>query len=237
MKRLSLLALPLLLAACGGNGFPTGASFSASAGGTGAAVGYHYIYTENEGVREYVGTVLDPIQQANITTTVHAGSVGASITTASIQIVDQNSQPLDLGKLPDGAAVSNPYVQSFPARLMPGWACLVLDEAGNPTTQVDAEKDPGTCAANQRVGYTRIEYYPNTAGPIQNPEGTDPPPIPDLISQNVASRLAQIAAQSDKTFNGAMIVTFSGIDDNRRPVSFKSERIALNVYRSPDQAQ
>ncbi|WP_291425420.1 hypothetical protein [Deinococcus sp.] len=45
MKRLAILALPLLLAACNsGNGTFTGSSFSATAGGTGAEVEYNHIY-------------------------------------------------------------------------------------------------------------------------------------------------------------------------------------------------
>ena len=95
--------------------------------------------------------------------------------------------------------------------------------------------DPSTCPFNQRTGYDRIEYYPNTAGPSQNPTPVDPPPVVNLISQNVASRLVSIANTTGGTFNSAMIITFSGIDDNNRTVSFVSQRIALNVFRGPDQ--
>ncbi|WP_291427045.1 hypothetical protein, partial [Deinococcus sp.] len=179
----------------------------------------------------YTGWIVKAPKQPAVTFINHAGSVGASLSTATITIVDQNNKIIDFGNLPDGTHISNPYVQSFPARLIPGWACTTTASG---TTQINANVDPNSCTGNMREGYERIVTYPSegnitTGAPTQN-NGSRV----ELISRDISGALFELSLYNRSTFNAAMIVEFSGTDDMRRPIKLKTERIALNVFQGAD---
>lgn len=228
MKKLGLIVLPLILAACNG-GFKTGATFAGEVTGVGEDIAYYYNYKSVNGERVFMGYSYELLQQPKIVFTNPAGSIGATFSEAEVTIYDQAGKVVDLGESVPGTRVLNPYTVSFPARVIPAWACVT--SAGAPDPQVD----PSSCIPANRTPFTRQVTYPAEGNVVGSPTPITVDKTVGVMTVNIAERLTQIAHSNENhVFNGYMIINFKGKDDNQNPVTLRSKAINLGVHRGPD---
>ncbi|GGL99889.1 hypothetical protein [Deinococcus aerophilus] len=121
MKKLSLLALPLILAACGETGVNVGQGFgmTAALNGTEVSADVVNVYSKNaDGTRgAYVGSEVKAYKstQGNLNFQVQAASLGLTITSAKIVYTDASGTPF--------AAPSNVFNISMILKVPEGYVC------------------------------------------------------------------------------------------------------------------
>jgi hypothetical protein len=211
MKRLGLAVLPLLLAACGGTGLPTGTRFEAEAGISGARIDAQIVRVIDKasGMPKRTETRF-VLTQPQVRFVTRAGSIGGTVQRAEVEITDGSGNRFaDVGGL---------YIQSFSAQLLPGWACT--NAAG--TAQPDV--NPYTCPATSRVGYPRPQVFAEAGnnGSVQ------------LVSPNAAEVALDDCVVGPCPANLTMSVQFTVLDDNRGTSVIKVEKSPIPVYRVSD---
>lgn len=211
MKRVGLFVMPLLLAACGGTGLPTGAQFAAEAGVSGARIDAQIvrIVDKTSGTLKRTETRLELVQpQVRFVT--HAGSIGGTVQQAEVEILDSSGNRF--------ASVNGLYIQAFSARLLPGWACTDAAGAAQPSV------DPYSCAAASRVGYPRAQVFPEAGNNA----------AVQLVVPNIGETAIADCTVGPCPASLAMNVQFTVLDDNKRTNVIKIDKSPIPVYRISD---
>lgn len=239
MKRLGLLALPLLLAACNNTSLhvPSGSVFDPRIGGGDMSIVYQRTYTAN---RVWVKSSYKLERQPSITAISPAGSVGGIIESVEVAVYDQNGKLINLNPSKPGKptetrhTVNNPYTTGYIAPILGGWACK------NSTTGfIEPAVDTLTCPTDRLVGYQRTtELSPEFAKPISLERHNYQFNTQGLIPLDIAAVIAEFNDDHDsEAFNGYLIATFKGQAHNGAPFAIKSSKIELTVSKLADQQE
>lgn len=212
MKRLGLVVLPLLLAACGGTGsLPSASRFEAEAGLSGARIDAQIVRVVDKasGAPKRTETRFT-LTQPQVRFITRAGSIGGTVVRAEVEILDGSGNRF--------ADVNGLYIQSFSARVLPGWACTDAAGIAQPAA------DPYACPAASRVGYARPQTFtePGNNATVQ------------LVIPNVGEVAIDACVVGPCPANLAMNVAFSVLDDNRGTHTVRIDKSPIPVYRVSD---
>lgn len=232
MKKLGLLALSLLLAACDNQGnlksFPTGSVFKATAGGEGLNASYSDVYEPNE--KNPSGINYEIKSQPIITITNPAGSLGARIDKIEVAFFNNEQELLNFQfKKTDkdnnniDSTLKNPHTFSFPFELAGGWACSQGQDNG-------IEQDPANCL--ERVPYTRTTTLLGYNQPVTGSNNSIIR-VPAIVPSDLANVL-MTHVKYKASFGGYMTITFHGFDKTRKPIKFTSDPIPYNIVKGQD---
>lgn len=158
MKKIGLLALPLVLAACGSGGVSMSkVAITATLGGGGVVVD-RLIDAKNGTINGYSNVITQPTLQFNVL----PGSLGVTFDSYTLQLQDEN-----------GALFSNvQYTRSMSFHVMGGWKCgddtttTYCDSStkqpyGRTVTFGDADGKTGNIFLSE-IGNTIVDYFSTT---------------------------------------------------------------------------
>lgn len=238
MKRLGLLALPLLLAACNNTSLhvPSGSVFDPRIGGGDMSIVYQRTYTAN---RVWVKSSYKLERQPRITAISPAGSVGGIIESVEVAVYDQNGKLMPLSPISKDPTmprpkVNNPYTTSYTALIPNGWGCK-----NSVTDVLEPVVDSVTCPTDRLGGLPRWTVLsPEFTTSISLERHNYQFNTQGLIPLDIAAAIAEFNDDhKSNAFNGYLIATFKGQAHNGAPFAIKSSKIELTVSKLEDQQE
>lgn len=204
MKKLALLALCLSLAACSPNG---GSNFDVAASVSGAEIDVTIKRIYDKETKAFKGTDVNFVyKQPQVTFLTKAGSVGGTVTKATVSVTDSS------GNLYND--VNGKYTQSFVARILPGWACTTPEGAADPSA------DPATCSFTDKVAVTRSQVFPDEASNASV----------QLLIPSVGEQASDDCVEGPCPANLSLNITFTVQDDlgNIHTISTNKSPVLVN---------
>lgn len=239
MKRLGLLALPLLLAACNNTSLhvPSGSVFDPRIGGGDMSIVYQRTYNAKG---QWVKSSYQLKRQPSITAITPAGSVGGIIESVEVAVYDQNGKLMPLNPADPNAPaearhkVNNPYTTGYTALIPSGWGCK-----NAATGLIEPFVDTLTCPTDRLGGYPRwTTLSPEVARAISLERHNYQFNTQGLIPLDIAAVIAEFNDNhGSKAFNGYLIATFKGQAHNGAPFAIKSSKIELTVSKLEDEKE
>lgn len=191
MKRLGLVALPLLLAACGGTGTPLSPQVGMTANLVGASITSNLTVRRDASTGQVTGlSIRQTSTSPTLRVVVAPGSLGVTINAVEVTVVDAA-----------GITYSNVIKQSFAERVPSGYACKATPEATQPLLPVTDQ-----CAPALKMPYAQT---------------VDVAPLPVIdatTTQQVADDFARRYTDATSCPDLSLRVRLFGFDDLNRPI-------------------
>jgi len=193
MKRLGLVVLPLLLAACGGTGTPLSAQVGMTANLVGADITSNLTVKRDAATGQVTGlSIRQTSTQPTLRVAVAPSSLGVTINEIEVSVVDAA-----------GITYSSVVKQSFAERVPSGYACRA--------TPTDIKPDPSIPLTDQ-CDYPLKMPYARTVNVASLPV------IDATITQQVADDFARRYTDPTSCPDLSLRVRLFGFDDLNRPI-------------------